>query len=144
MAKQTVSAGGVIVNPRGEILLVNQRGNSWSLPKGHVDEGEDLLSAARREIREESGVEELHLVRTLGSYQRARIGKDGGGEDTGEQKTLHFFLFTTTQMALQPEDKDNPEARWVAREAAAAMLTHPSDRAFLEQLIPELATMGAG
>ncbi len=126
----TTSAGGVVINPRGEVLVVNQRGNSWSLPKGHMDPGEDLLTAARREIYEESGVADLDYVAGLGSYQRARIGKHGG-ESPDEMKTLHFFLFTTTQLALRPRDKDNPEARWMTLEQAGAMLTHPKDRDFL-------------
>ncbi|HMO49908.1 MAG TPA: NUDIX domain-containing protein [Kiritimatiellia bacterium] len=134
---KTTSAGGVVINPQGQVLIVNQRGNSWSLPKGHVDEGEDLLAAARREIFEESGVSDLRFVSELGSFERARIGKQGG-EDTSEMKTLHFFLFITRQMTLCPQDKDNPEARWVELEEASALLTHPKDQAFFSGILPEV------
>ncbi|MGA1530156.1 MAG: NUDIX domain-containing protein [Kiritimatiellia bacterium] len=127
---KTISAGGVVVNRDGHILVVNQRGNSWSLPKGHLDPGEDLMTAARREIYEESGVDDLKYVADLGRYERARIGKYGG-ESPDEMKTLHFFLFTTSQHELSPLDKDNPEARWVPLTQATDMLTHPKDRAFL-------------
>lgn len=132
---KTVSAGGVVLNSRGEVLVVNQRGNSWSLPKGHVDPGEDLLTAARREIYEESGVDALKLIVELGSYERARIGKHGG-EDHTELKTLHFFLFKTDQMELAPKDADNPEARWVAIDEAAHLLSHPKDRDFMIRMSP--------
>src|SRR5256885_8335085 len=67
---RTRTAGGVVVNAAGEILVVSQRGTSWSLPKGHIDPGEDALEAAKREIWEESGVSELELVRELGTYER--------------------------------------------------------------------------
>ena len=53
--KHTQSAGGVVLNKKGEVLVVSQRGTSWSLPKGHIDKGEDALGAAKREIYEESG-----------------------------------------------------------------------------------------
>lgn len=129
MSRKTVSAGGVVLNKHGEVLVVNQRGNSWSLPKGHLDKGEDLLMAARREIYEESGVHRLRLISPLGSYQRARIGKHGG-EDKSEKKTLHFFIFRTDQIKLAPLDKDHPEARWVPINKVAALLTHPRDRKF--------------
>jgi len=138
--RKTVSAGGVVVNPGGDVLVVNQRGNSWSLPKGHIDPGEDALTAAKREIREESGVGDLTLVADLGSYERARIGKYGG-EDTSELKTMRFFLFTTTQMDLAPEDKDNPEARWVAPDDVADLLTHPKDQEFFRTVRPRLVAM---
>jgi len=133
MSRKTISAGGVVLNRNGDVLVVNQRGNSWSLPKGHLDHGEDLLTAAKREIFEESGVEKLKLIESLGSYKRPRIGKYGG-EDPGEMKTLHFFLFTTDQEKLKPIDKDNPEARWVHVDRVAELLTHPLDKAFFNKI----------
>ncbi len=125
----TVSAGGVVVNSRGEILVVSQHGTSWSLPKGGVEAGEDLLAAARREIREESGVEQLELIEDLGSYTRPRISATGG-DDPSELKTIHMFLFTTEQEALCPIDPENPQALWVEKERVAELLTHAKDRDF--------------
>jgi ADP-ribose pyrophosphatase YjhB (NUDIX family) len=130
---QTESAGGVVVDGRGRVLLVSQFGTTWSLPKGHVEPGEGLLEAARREIREESGVSHLELVRSLGSYSRHRLGKDGG-EDESELKTIHLFLFRTAQEELRPLDPDNPEAAWVEPSRVAALLSHPKDREFFESV----------
>jgi ADP-ribose pyrophosphatase YjhB (NUDIX family) len=130
----TESAGGVVVNGEGRVLLVSQYGTSWSLPKGHLEEGETPLEAARREIREESGVSRLELIRPLGSYSRSRIGADGV-EDSSELKTIHLFLFSTDESDLAPLDPDNPEARWVERERAAALLTHAKDREFFASIL---------
>jgi len=127
--KRRHSAGGVVVNPEGKVLVVNQRGNSWSLPKGHIDPGEDALAAAKREIYEESGIRTLELVRELGTYERYRIGLKGG-ETRTELKVITMFLFTTTQMALKPVDPKNPEARWVEKGKVARMLTHKKDKEF--------------
>jgi ADP-ribose pyrophosphatase YjhB (NUDIX family) len=124
-----VSAGGVVLNARGQVLVVSQHGTSWSLPKGHVEEGEGLLEAARREVREESGVERLELVAELGSYERYKISATGG-EDRSELKTIHMFLFRTEEKTLRPQDPENPEARWVERDDVAELLTHPADREF--------------
>lgn len=137
MSRKTISAGGVVLNREGRVLVVNQRGNSWSFPKGHVDAGEGLPEAARREIYEESGVEQLDLIEYLGHYDRPRIGKHGG-EDHGEIKTMHFFLFTTLQDELSPKDKDNPEARWVDPDKVEELLTHPLDRAFYNRIIQKI------
>lgn len=124
---KTMTAGGVVINPEGHVLVVNQRGTSWSLPKGHIDAGENALEAAKREIYEESGVRELELVRELGSYRRYKIGEDGG-DDFRELKRITMFLFRTTQMELRPIDPVNPEARWVEKEKVAELLTHWKDR----------------
>lgn len=140
MIKQTFSAGGVVVNRRGHVLVVNQRGNSWSLPKGHLEEWETPERAARREIFEESGVKRLRLIRELGTYVRPRIGKHGG-DDRKELKFICMFLFRTDQMRLDPQDDDHPEARWVRPSLVAALLTHRKDRAFFRRMIPEVESL---
>ena len=127
----TESAGGVVLDGEGRVLVVSQRGTSWSLPKGHVEEGEDNLTAARREIQEESGVSELELIRGLGSYSRHRLGRDGR-EETSELKTIHMFLFKTRETELKPLDPHNPVALWVEKGRVASLLTHPKDAAFFE------------
>lgn len=131
------SAGGVVLNPRGDVLVVNQNQDSWSLPKGHIDPDENALEAAKREIYEESGVKTLHFVRALGSYERPRIGK-GGGSDLSEIKRITLFLFTTTQKTLHPVDPQNPEARWVPRSKVASLLTHPKDKSFFRSVLKDL------
>ena len=127
--KRTESAGGVVINRRGEILVVSQHGTSWSLPKGHIEEGEDPFGAALREIHEESGITKLEFVAELGSYSRYKLSASGG-EDRSELKTLHMFLFKTEQDELQPIDPENPEALWVEKKRVAELLTHPKDREF--------------
>ncbi len=126
---KTESAGGVVVNQQGEILVVSQHGTSWSLPKGHLDAGEDFMTAAKREIYEESGVSDLEYIRDLGTYERFKIGKSGG-EDEAELKVITIFLFHTKQTDLKPIDPENPEAKWVKKEDVVNLLTHPKDKEF--------------
>lgn len=137
LMKSTHSAGGVVLNKKGQVLVVNQRRRSWSLPKGHLEEGEEILDAARREIYEESGLKELKLVKFLGSYERMRIGKHGG-EDGAELKKLTFFLFEATGEELHPIDPDNPIARWVDRDNVCDLLTHPKDKEFFQGVLKDL------
>ncbi|MDA1316463.1 MAG: NUDIX domain-containing protein [bacterium] len=137
MTKHTTSAGGVVINTDNMVLVVNQNGNSWSLPKGHIDIGEDEVTAAKREIYEESGISELTYIKKLGTYARHRIGIQGG-EDTSEIKTIHMHLFTTNQKELSPQDTENPEARWVKKEEVANLLTHPKDKEFYLSIMSDL------
>lgn len=138
--KATKTAGGVVIGPDGRILVVNQNGDSWSLPKGHIDPGETAREAAEREIREESGITLLNYVQDLGVYERNRIGLNGG-DDLTELKTIYMFLYTTQQSELCPEDPHNPEARWVDLENVAALLTHDKDKAFFEKTLPIITSV---
>jgi ADP-ribose pyrophosphatase YjhB (NUDIX family) len=135
------SAGGVVVDPAGRVLVVNQNGNSWSLPKGHVDAGEGPVAAARREIYEESGVKDLRFVRRLGTYERPRIGRHGGS-DASRIKRITLFLFRTAQTRLRPRDARNPEARWVERSKVAGLLTHAKDKEFFLKVLNQLPMPG--
>ena len=132
--KKTVSAGGVVINSKGQIAIVSQKGLSWSFPKGHVDEGEETLAAARREIYEETGLKNLVLVKPLGSFERWR----GGNEQSGELKTITMFLLTTEEEVLQPIDPDNPEAKWVEKNEVANVLTYEEDRQFFKSIIQKI------
>ena len=119
----------MVTNAEGKVLVVSQYGTSWSLPKGHLDPGESALAAARREIYEESGIRDLELVRELGTYERYRIGVDGG-DDRSELKVITMFLFRTSEKVLRPVDVENPEARWVERSKVAPLLSHERDKQF--------------
>ena len=128
------AAGGVVVDPLGRVVVVRQRARTWSLPKGHVEAGEDVLDAARREIHEECGLADLELVRELGSYTRL-----GFGHGLPERKTITLFLFRSPEAPLRPLDPANPEARWVAPESVAATLSNPADgRYFARHVLPLL------
>lgn len=133
---KTLSAGG-IVRRRGRIAVVRQRHHVWSLPKGHVENGEEPVEAAIREIREETGLRTVTYVRELGSYKRPKIGKDGE-DDLSEMKKIRIFLFETDQKKLGPEDRKIKEAVWLDPEAAVERLTHKKDRKFLRKHLEDV------
>ena len=107
------------------------------MPKGHIEEKEEELETAKREIYEESGISDLEFVKELGEYSRYKISKTGGN-DTSELKTMVMFLFKTKQTSLKPVDPNNPEARWVEKEKVANLLTHPEDKEFFLGIMKEL------
>jgi len=135
----TVSAGGIVLNQQGMVLVVSQGtgATTWSLPKGHIEAGEEPVAAAVREIEEESGLTQVDFVKKLGAYGRYKIGRETA-EDKGEWKVLIFFLFKTSQMQLNPKDPRHPLARWVAPDEVEGLLTHPKDKAFYKSILPAL------
>lgn len=65
------TAGGIVFrgSPRThnvEILLIQDAKNRWTIPKGHIEEGESAKDCAEREIREETGLQEMKVLNWLG------------------------------------------------------------------------------
>lgn len=65
------AGGGLVFNRKGEVLFI-YRGGKWDLPKGGIDNGENIEETAMREVEEETGVNKLKITRKL-------------------QKTYHIF-----------------------------------------------------
>jgi len=127
--KKTTSAGGIVLNSKNQVLVVNQRGLSWSLPKGGIEITENKVEAAKREIHEESGIKKLKLIKELGSYKRYKLDRYNK-DDKSELKTIFMFLFETKEEKLKPIDPRNPKARWVDKKDVANLLTHKKDKEF--------------
>ena len=140
----TSSAGAVVIGPGNKIVVVNQFNDSWSLPKGHIDEGEDEEQAAVREVYEESGLQDITIIDKLGEYQRPRTGKGGVGLDMLNIKHLTIFLAITNQETLKPIDPDNPEAIWLSISEVADKLTNPYDKQFFISVTPKILKYLAG
>ena len=75
-----LSAGVVVVRQAGEgwRFLLLRAFNHWDFPKGMVEEGEEPLAAALREVREESLIEDLEFAwgepsTRTGPYSRGKI-----------------------------------------------------------------------
>lgn len=68
MPSAEVSCGAVVYRKdhgKTQILLVKQRGDhaGWGIPKGHMEPGENYITTARREVKEETGVDVKILTR---------------------------------------------------------------------------------
>lgn len=113
------AAGGIVENELGEMLLIYRR-ERWDLPKGHIDAGEDALSAAIREIAEETGVVGLNFVAQIGNTLHAYnvYGK-------WELKLTHWFAFSCHSSSTTPQtDEDIVLAVWADREKTVECMTN--------------------
>jgi hypothetical protein len=59
-----VAAGGIVINDKNEILFIF-RDEKWDLPKGKTEKNENITQTAIREVKEETGIKDLIIVKPL-------------------------------------------------------------------------------
>lgn len=98
----------LVIVHAGKVLLIRRRyepfKDTWCLPGGHVDEGEQVEDAALREAKEETGIT-IELDRIIGVYDAP--GRDPRGP-----------VISIAHSAHPTADDLEPEAATDAREAA--------------------------
>ena len=136
--RQAVSAGGVVYReaPAGvEVLLLETPNGAWGLPKGTPDAGETLDQTARREVREETGLE-VAIEEKIGSieYWFARPAKR-----ERLHKFVHFWLMRPTGGSLDDHDDEHISVRWFRLDEALRKVTHDNSADMIEQAAALLA-----
>lgn len=93
----TVTAGAVIVDDNGRVLLLNhvfRTGSGWGIPGGFIEKGEQPEAGLRRELREEIGLElesaEIAFVRTLKRPSQVEIIFRGRARGKTESQSVEI------------------------------------------------------
>ncbi len=111
------TAGGIVYRKKAkdvEILLIQDAKDRWTIPKGHIEEGEAAKDTAAREIKEETGLQKLRVLNWLGKINF-------------RYRRQHSLVLMTTDIflveaqgdtdALKPEDWMNGIKWFSAQEA---------------------------
>lgn len=128
----------IIVNKKGEVLALrrpeddHRRPNAWDFPGGGLEPGEDIYDCARREIREEAGLEANKL--------QVIYAESGMGITDGSDVLALGFVCRDYQGEVKLS-AEHSKYTWVTPEEFLTMETgddggflHNMTRVFLEQL----------
>jgi 8-oxo-(d)GTP phosphatase len=125
-----IAAAGVVVSRKGEVLLVHRpKYDDWSFPKGKVDPGEHVTTAAVREVAEETGLD-IRLGPPL-STQRYTVRN-------GQERTKLVSYWTGRviggdDVATYQPNAEIDAVEWVSIDKAPDWLTYDRDRETLAE-----------
>lgn len=78
--------------------------DKWNFPSGHIEYGEDILYSARREVKEETGLD-VKLIGTTGVYNFI--------SNTNNQVILFHFIGEVTGGTLNLEEDEITDSKWI-------------------------------
>jgi ADP-ribose pyrophosphatase YjhB (NUDIX family) len=94
----------------------------WSLPKGHIEEGETPEQAAIREVAEETGITST-ITKSLGVIDFWFMA---GGKRI--HKTVHHFMFTEVGGTLLAQESEVDEVSWFPLSEIVDRLAYPDEK----------------
>ena len=122
------------IEGRSHVLLIRDPYRKWGLPKGHLESGESSAEAALREVREETGLDDLRLGADLGEIdwmfrKRGRM----------IHKFCRFYLMTSEESDTTPEVAEGiTECRWLPAQEAVQTVAYDNARVILRRGVERL------
>ena len=122
------SCGIVLVN-YGTVLLLQYPQGHWDFPKGHVEESdEDHHATARRELREETGIDEIEFIQEF--VERSEYSY--WHKSRKSTKQVYWYLAETERLTVQLSVEHRGHM-WLDWEQAEEQLSHDATQIILQK-----------
>lgn len=112
-----------------KFLLLKQHQGHWGFPKGHVEKGEKYLDTAMRELKEETGIKKIKLIRNkilLRDFYSYNNGKNK------IIKTVDYFIAESLADYVKIDNKEIINFKWVTFEKGTDRLTFSKSKRILK------------
>ena len=118
--------GIIVLNKNNKIFVarrIDNPRNFWQMPQGGIDEGEDYLSAAYRELEEETSITKVKLIKELDGFityllPDHLLGIIWKGKYKGQKQKWFIMKFTgeDNEINIQTKKPEFLEWKWIELE----------------------------
>ncbi len=113
-----------------ELFLVHHKnGNFWGFPKGHPEKGESTFQTAKRELKEETGLEVKEFIRLEPYSESYTFNRDG----LKIEKEVHYYSAFVVGVG-KPCATELIEAGWFGLDEVEQKLTYPEAKKIFSRL----------
>ena len=141
-----LGVGAIVLNEEN-LVFVGKRGdnpiNKWQMPQGGVNENENLQDAMKRELKEETGISSIKIIKQsafehIYDLPKNLIGKLWKGKYGGQNQTWFLVQFTGNEKEINLNQKhaEFKEWKWVSAKKLPDLIV-PFKKELYQKLIIE-------
>ena len=142
-----IGVGAIVLNNKNQVFVGKRKDNpvdKWQMPQGGVNDGEDLTSAMKRELNEETGIENIKILNEIDGWFEYELpnyllGKIWRGKFRGQKQKWFIVKFLGNDEEINLE-KDKPEFiewKWLDIEKLPNVIVDFKKKVY-EQLLPKI------
>ena len=119
-----IGVGAIVLNNKNEVFVGKRKDNpidKWQMPQGGVDDGEDFLTAMRRELHEETSIQNIKIIKEISQIYEYELPKNligiiWKGKFRGQKQKWFItkFLGNDAEVNLNTKHQEFIEWKWVA------------------------------
>ncbi len=140
MPKET-SAGAVVFKKEDNqiyYLLLHYKSGHWDFPKGHIEDGEEEKETVKREVKEETGIEDIKIIEGFKEWMKYTFRQTYGLEKDEKKKALWVFKIVTFYLAETKTKEvkisfEHLGYKWLPYESAFEQLTFKKAKEILKK-----------
>ena len=136
--------GVIILNNQNKIFVGKRKDNpidKWQMPQGGVDEGEDYLSAMKRELLEETSIKSIEVLLEIEEFfeyelPEKLLGKIWKGKFKGQKQKWFITRFTgnENEINLKTRNPEFIEWKWILPEKLPEVIVDFKKKMYLRLL----------
>ena len=140
-----LGVGIIVLNKENKVFVGKRRDNptnKWQMPQGGVDRGENLVNAMKRELKEETSIRSIKILKELEGWTEYELpdyllGKIWRGKYRGQKQKWFIvrFLGKDEEINLKTTHPEFIEWQWLDIENLPSVIVHFKKKVY-EKLLP--------
>ena len=140
-----LGVGIIVLNKENKVFVGKRRDNptdKWQMPQGGVDSGEKLVNAMKRELKEETSIRSIEILKELEGWTEYELpdyllGKIWRGKYRGQKQKWFIvrFLGRDEEINLKTTHPEFIEWQWLDIENLPSVIVHFKKKVY-EKLLP--------
>ena len=142
-----IGVGAIVLNKKNQVFVGKRKDNpvdKWQMPQGGVNRGEDLIEAMKRELHEETGIQNIKILNEIDGWFEYELpnyllGKIWRGKFRGQKQKWFIVKFLGNDEEINLE-KDKPEFiewKWLDIENLPNVIVDFKKKVY-EKLLPKI------